>query len=188
MEMSSSRVIEAPPQAVWEALNDPDVLKDCIPGCESLTRESADVWRAVIAAKVGPVSARFSGKVALADVVPPTGYTLKFEGQGGAAGFANGEAKVSLAPATENQTQLSYVAKAQVGGKLAQIGSRLIDGVAAKMADDFFARFGARFAPQPAVPAVVATGAPTGGAHWVRYVALAAIVALLIFLAMRGFR
>ncbi len=192
MEMSSSRVIGAPPQAVWEALNDPAVLKDCIPGCEMLTRESDTEWRAVVAAKVGPVSARFSGKVALADVAPPTGYTLKFEGQGGAAGFANGEAKVTLAPAAENQTQLSYVAKAQVGGKLAQIGSRLIDGVAAKMADDFFARFAARFATVPATPVVTgaaaATRAPRGGSHWVRYVAVAAIVVLLVILATRGFR
>jgi carbon monoxide dehydrogenase subunit G len=192
MEMSSSRVIGAPPQAVWEALNNPDVLKECIPGCETLTRESADVWRAVIAAKVGPVSARFSGKVALADVAAPTGYTLKFEGQGGAAGFANGEAKVTLAPAAENQTELSYVAKAQVGGKLAQIGSRLVDGAAAKMADDFFARFAARFVTEPATSPVVegttATRAPRAGARWVRYVALAAIVLLLVILATRGFR
>jgi carbon monoxide dehydrogenase subunit G len=192
MEMSSSRIIGAPPQAVWEALNDPDVLKDCIPGCETLTRESDTDWRAVIAAKVGPVSARFSGKVELADVTPPTGYTLKFEGQGGAAGFANGEAKVTLAPAAENQTELSYVAKAQVGGKLAQIGSRLVDGVAAKMADDFFARFAARFAPEPAISpvaeAAAATRAPRGGSHWVRYVALVAIVVLLVILATRGFR
>jgi uncharacterized protein len=192
MEMSSTRVIGAPPQAVWEALNDPDVLKECIPGCESLTRESDSEWRAVVAAKVGPVSARFTGKVALADVAPPTGYTLKFEGQGGAAGFANGEAKVSLAPTNENQTQLSYKAKAQVGGKLAQIGSRLVDGVAAKMADDFFARFAARFATEAETPAVTETAAvtraPRAGAHWVRYVALVAIVVLLIVLATRGFR
>jgi len=192
MEMSSSRIIGAPPQAVWEALNDPDALKDCIPGCETLTRESDTNWRAVIAAKVGPVSARFSGKVELADVTPPTGYTLKFEGQGGAAGFANGEAKVTLAPAAENQTELSYVAKAQVGGKLAQIGSRLVDGVAAKMADDFFARFAARFAPEPGISpvaeAAAATRAPRSGSHWVRYVALAVIVAILVILATRGFR
>ena len=192
MEMSSSRVIGAPPQAVWEALNDPGVLKDCIPGCETLTRESDTEWRAVVAAKVGPVSARFSGKVALADVAPPTGYTLKFEGQGGAAGFANGEAKVTLAPAAENQTELSYVAKAQVGGKLAQIGSRLVDGVAAQMAEDFFARFAARFATVPETPVVTeaaaATRAARGGSRWVRYVALAAIVVLLVILATRGFR
>jgi carbon monoxide dehydrogenase subunit G len=190
MEMSNSRVIGAPPQAVWEALNNPDVLKECIPGCESLTRESDSEWRAVVAAKVGPVSARFTGKVALADVAPPTGYTLKFEGQGGAAGFANGEAKVSLAPTNGNQTQLSYKAKAQVGGKLAQIGSRLVDGAAAKMADDFFARFAARFATEPATSAetTAVTRAPRAGAHWVRYVALVAIVVLLIVLATRGFR
>ena len=141
MEMNATRVVNAPPEAVWSALNDPDVLKDCIPGCESFTRESDSQWRAVVATRIGPVSARFTGKVELADVAPPTGYTLKFEGQGGAAGFAKGEAKVSLAPADAGRTALSYTAKAQVGGKLAQIGSRLVDGAAAKMAEDFFAPF-----------------------------------------------
>ena len=101
-----------------------------------------------MAARVGPVSAKFSGKMRMTDSTPPTGYTLKFEGQGGAAGFANGEARVTLAPAGDNQTTLTYVAKAQVGGKLAQIGSRLIDGAAAKMADEFFEKFSAQFAPR----------------------------------------
>jgi carbon monoxide dehydrogenase subunit G len=189
MEMSSTRVVRAPPDTVWRALNDPDVLKACIPGCESLTRESDAEWRAVVASKVGPVSARFTGRIALVDVVPPTGYTLKFEGQGGAAGFANGEAKVSLAPANEGETALSYTARAQVGGKLAQIGSRLIDGAAAKMAEDFFACFAARFAPSAALAAPPAeTAAPSKSAHWVRYVALAAIGILIVIMAMRGFR
>ena len=122
---------------------------------------------------------------------PPTGYTLKFEGQGGAAGFAKGEAKVSLAPADAGRTALSYTAKAQVGGKLAQIGSRLVDGAAAKMADDFFARFAERVAPHeddvaPPVPA--ATAAPRAGPNYVRYVAIVAIVAILIYLSVRGLR
>jgi carbon monoxide dehydrogenase subunit G len=147
MEIQSSRLIPAAPAVVWQALNDPEVLKECIPGCESFTRESDSTWRAVVAAKVGPVSARFTGTIELADVTPPTSYTLKFQGQGGAAGFANGDAKVELSPAAAGQTTLSYSARAQVGGKLAQIGSRLIDGVAAKMADDFFERFAARFSP-----------------------------------------
>jgi uncharacterized protein len=145
MEMSSTRTIAAPPADVWRALNDPDVLRECIPGCESLTRESDTQWHSVVAARVGPVSARFNGTIDLADVNPPSGYTLRFKGQGGAAGFATGEAKVALSPAAGG-TSLAYTAKAQVGGKLAQIGSRLIDGAAAKLADDFFERFAARFA------------------------------------------
>jgi uncharacterized protein len=191
MEMSSTRIVNAPPETVWNALNDPDVLKDSIPGCESFTRESDSQWRAVVATKVGPVAARFSGKVQLADVIPPTSYTLKFEGQGGTAGFANGEAKVLLAPADAGRTALSYSAKAQVGGKLAQIGSRLVDGAAAKMADDFFARFAERVAPHAddvAPPMPAPAPMPRPGARYVRYIAIAAILVLLIYLSFRGFR
>jgi carbon monoxide dehydrogenase subunit G len=190
MEMSSTRVVNAPPEVVWQALNDPDVLRDSIPGCESFTRESDSDWRAVVAAKVGPVSARFTGKVQLTDVVPPTGYTLRFEGQGGAAGFANGEAKVMLAPADGNRTGLTYTAKAQIGGKLAQLGSRLVDGAAAKMADDFFARFSERVAPHAGVepPAPAAGPVPRVGSRYIRWIAVAAIAALLVYLSMRGLR
>jgi len=191
MEMSSTRVVHAAPDAVWNALNDPLVLKECIPGCESLERVSDNEWRAVVAAKVGPVSARFSGAMRIVDPTPPTGYTLKFEGQGGAAGFANGEAKVSLAASDGGDTALSYTAKANVGGKLAQIGSRLIDGAAAKMADDFFARFAERVAPpeEPtAGPAPIAVGLERQTRHWVRYIALVAMAIIIIVLAIRGFR
>ncbi len=182
MEMQSSRVIPAPPEAVWQALNDPDALKDCIPGCESLTRESDTRWNSVVAARVGPVSASFKGSIELVDVVPPSSYTLRFKGQGGAAGFANGEANVALSPAPGGQTTLAYTARAQVGGKLAQIGSRLIDGAAAKLADEFFERFAARFAP-----------APTATAHaaephlplWLLGAAIAAVVATGWMLASR---
>jgi carbon monoxide dehydrogenase subunit G len=176
MEMSSTRLIAAAPDAVWRALNDPEALKECIPGCESFTREADGLWRAVVAAKVGPVSARFTGTMELVDVVPPSSYTLRFKGQGGAAGFANGEARVALAPAPEG-TSLAYTATAQVGGKLAQIGSRLVDGVAAKLADDFFERFSARFgAPASAVEAAAPI---TPAAHfpgWLAAVAIATIV------------
>jgi carbon monoxide dehydrogenase subunit G len=192
MEMTNTRVVPAPIDAVWQALNDPAALKACIPGCESLERTGADEWEATMAARVGPVSAKFTGKMRMTDSTPPTGYTLKFEGQGGAAGFANGEAKVTLAPAAENQTSLTYVAKAQVGGKLAQIGSRLIDGAAAKLADEFFEKFSALFAPVVAADAMATTGtsAPNAraisGASWVRYAALALIVAIMAWLFARG--
>jgi uncharacterized protein len=191
MEMSSTRVVHAAPDAVWNALNDPAVLKECIPGCESLDRVSDNEWRAVVAAKVGPVSARFNGTMRIVDPAPPTGYTLKFEGQGGAAGFANGEAKVSLAASDGGDTALSYTAKANVGGKLAQIGSRLIDGAAAKMADDFFARFAERVAPPPEVaadPPAPAIGTEPARSHIVRYIALAVMAIILIVLAARGLR
>ena len=189
MEMTNSRVVPAPVAAVWQALNDPAALKACIPGCESLERTGDDEWQATVAARVGPVSAKFTGKMRMTDSVPPTGYTLKFEGQGGAAGFANGEARVTLAPAADDQTTLTYVAKAQVGGKLAQIGSRLIDGAAAKMADEFFERFSAQFAPATVSEevATAAIGASTfAGARWVRYAALALILAIMAWLYLRG--
>ena len=192
MEMSSTRIVHATPETVWNALNDPAVLKDSIPGCESFERVSDNQWRAVVAARVGPVSARFNGTVHIVDAMPPSGYTLKFEGQGGAAGFANGEAKVSLTPSNGGDTALSYTAKANVGGKLAQIGSRLIDGAAAKMADDFFARFAERVAPpeEPtAGPAPPVAHAPSPArSAYVRWIALAAIAIILIVLAWRGYR
>jgi carbon monoxide dehydrogenase subunit G len=187
MELTQSRTISARPADVWAALNDPAVLKECIPGCESLERVSDAEWRAVVATRIGPVQARFTGKVLLADAVPPTAYTLRFEGQGGAAGFANGEARVTLAPQGEAATLLTYTASARVGGKIAQLGSRLVDGAAAKLADDFFARFAARLAPPPAEIATAAPAATTavaraGGAPWVRYAALAGIIVVLVVL------
>ena len=189
MELSSTRIVHAAPIAVWNALNDPAVLNDSIPGCDSLERLSDREWPASVAAQVGPVSARFNGKMQIVDPTPPTGYTLTFEGQGGAAGFAKGEAKVSLAASEGGDTALSYTAKANVGGKLAQIGSRLIDGAAAKMADDFFSRFAERVAPPEEVTAgpapKVAAHAPAKS-HWIRYVALAAILVIIIVLALRG--
>jgi carbon monoxide dehydrogenase subunit G len=177
MEMSATRLVPAEPGEVWQALNDPEALKACIPGCESFTRETDTQWTAVVAAKVGPVSARFTGSIELADVVPPTSYTLHFKGQGGAAGFATGEARVALSPAGGGETTLAYTAKAQVGGKLAQIGSRLVDGVAAKLADDFFDRFCARFAPPPA--AVAAAGPHPPEPHFPRWLIVAAIAGLV---------
>jgi uncharacterized protein len=191
MELTSTRIVAAPPEKVWAALNDPAVLKEAVPGCETLERVADNEWRAVVAAKVGPVSARFNGKMLLADLDPPNGYTLKFEGQGGAAGFASGEAKVALAPAEGGKTALTYTAKAQVGGKLAQIGSRLIDGAAAKMADDFFARFAQRVAPAAVTTegeAAATAPARPDSSRIIRYVAIVAIAVLLAWLAFKGGR
>lgn len=140
MDMSGEYRIPAPRDTVWEALNDPEVLKASIPGCEELEKDGDNAFTAKVRAKVGPVNARFSGKVQLLDLDPPNGYRIEGEGTGGAAGFAKGGATVKLA-ADGDETLLSYEANASVGGKLAQIGSRLIDGTAKKMADDFFARF-----------------------------------------------
>ena len=140
MEMKGSRTVPSDIETTWRALNDPEVLKECIAGCESIERVSDNEYKVAMTARVGPVSARFSGRIVMSDIVPPTSYTLSFEGQGGAAGFAKGQARVALA-ANNPGTRIDYQANAQVGGKLAQIGSRLVDGAAAKVADDFFARF-----------------------------------------------
>jgi carbon monoxide dehydrogenase subunit G len=140
MDMTGERRIPAPRQTVWEALNDPEVLKVSIPGCESLERLADDQMRATAAVKVGPISARFTGKVHLTDIDPPNGYRISGEGQGGAAGFAKGGANVALADEGAD-TLLIYQVNAQVGGKLAQLGARLIDASAKQMADQFFDRF-----------------------------------------------
>ena len=140
MEMQGESRIEAPRERVWQALNDPDVLKASIAGCEELEKTSDNEFTAKVRAKVGPVSARFAGKVTLSDLDPPNGYRIQGEGTGGAAGFAKGGAAVRLEP-DGDATILRYDVQATVGGKLAQIGSRLIEGTARKMADDFFARF-----------------------------------------------
>jgi hypothetical protein len=140
MEMTGERRIPAPRQLVWERLNDPETLKSCIPGCESVEKTSDTEFTAKVVARVGPVRASFSGKVTMSDLDPPAGYTITGEGTGGVAGFAKGGAKVALEE-DGGETILRYTVQAQVGGKLAQIGSRLVDGTARKMADDFFTRF-----------------------------------------------
>lgn len=142
MDMTGDYVIKASRQAVWDALNDPDVLKQCIPGCEEIEKTSDTGFTAKVAAKVGPVKARFTGAVTLSELDPPNGYKISGEGKGGAAGFAKGGAEVKLSDAEGGATTLSYVVDAQVGGKLAQIGSRLIDSTAKKMAGEFFQTFG----------------------------------------------
>lgn len=143
MEMTGEERIPAPQAKTWAALNDPAVLKACVPGCESIEPLSENEYQVLMVARVGPVSAKFKGKLSLSDVIPPESYSIAFEGQGGVAGFGKGAAQVKLSPDGEG-TLLSYQVKANVGGKLAQIGSRLVDAAARKIAQDFFAAFNAR--------------------------------------------
>ncbi|MXY41205.1 MAG: carbon monoxide dehydrogenase subunit G [Rhodospirillaceae bacterium] len=146
MEMSGEYRIPASRETVWQALNDPDVLRACIPGCQELERTSDTGFAATVKAKVGPVSATFKGEVEIGDIDPPAGYRIQGEGKGGVAGFAKGGANVRLAE-DGGETILTYDADAKVGGKLAQIGSRLIAGTARKMADQFFGAFAEHLAP-----------------------------------------
>ena len=140
MELQGERLIPASVDDTWAALNDPEVLKACISGCESVDRTADDAYTAVVALKVGPVSARFKGNLKLTNVTPPNGYTIHFDGQGGIAGFGKGSADVALTP-EGGATRLRYDARASVGGKMAQIGSRLIDATAGKLTEDFFKAF-----------------------------------------------
>ena len=184
MELNGERTIPASIDATWTALNDPETLKACIAGCETLERVGDDGFVAVVAMKIGPVSARFKGNLKLTNVQAPTGYTINFDGQGGVAGFGRGSADVRLAAESAVSTRLSYAARAQVGGKMAQIGSRLIDATAAKITDDFFKAFeaqlqarapaGAALAPTGALPPLPREREPAGTIGWV----LAAIVVL----------
>jgi uncharacterized protein len=140
MEMSAQQLIPATQQQTWEALNDPAMLKQCVPGCEAIDLVGENQYQVLMVARVGPVSAKFKGRLTLSDIQPPNSYSISFDGQGGAAGFAKGGAHVRLTPEGE-ATRLSYDVKASVGGKLAQIGSRLVDAAAKKVADDFFRNF-----------------------------------------------
>jgi carbon monoxide dehydrogenase subunit G len=149
MDMTGERRIAAPREKVWAALNDPEVLKAAIPGCESLERVGENELKATAAVKIGPIAARFNGRVNLLDLDPPQSYRLVGEGQGGVAGFAKGGANVRLAEDGPGATVLAYTVQAQVGGKIAQLGARLIDATAKQMADAFFDRFAAQLAPAP---------------------------------------
>jgi carbon monoxide dehydrogenase subunit G len=144
MEMSGEYTIPAPQATVWAALNDPDTLRACIPGCQTLEKTSDTTMTATVVSKIGPVKATFTGAVTLSNIDAPNGYTISGEGKGGPAGFAKGGADVKLTPAEDGGTRMQYTAKAQIGGKLAQLGSRLIDSTAKKMADEFFGAFAAR--------------------------------------------
>lgn len=140
MEITGNQLIAAPRQRVWDALNDPEILKASLPGCQSVDRSAPDEFKVVMAAAIGPLRARFNGTLKMTEVQAPAFCTLVFEGQGGAVGFGKGHSSVRLTE-VDGQTELSYTAEAQVGGKLAQVGSRLIDSVARKMSDDFFNAF-----------------------------------------------
>jgi len=142
MTMSGEQQLSALREKVWAALNDTEVLKVCIPGCETLDKISDTEFQAVATNKIGPVKARFKGKVTLSELDPPNGYRISGEGDGGIAGFAKGGATVKLSD-RDGGTLLTYNVEAQIGGKLAQLGQRLINGVAKKLADDFFAKFAA---------------------------------------------
>ncbi len=147
MDMQASRQLAVTQQQAWDALNDPEVLKRCIPGCDKVEATGENQYAVGVAVKIGPVSAKFAGKITLSDIVPPQSYTITFDGQGGAAGFGKGNAQVTLTPqenlgsASGAGCELGYVVHASVGGKIAQLGQRLIDGAAKGMAEDFFKRF-----------------------------------------------
>jgi carbon monoxide dehydrogenase subunit G len=155
MEMTGAERVPASQADTWAALNDPEILKACVPGCESIERVAENEYQVLMVARIGPVSAKFKGKLALSDLNPPHSYALAFEGQGGAAGFGKGSARVRLSPEAD-VTLLDYEVTASVGGKLAQIGSRLVDAAARKVAQDFFAAFNDKVASLHAAPAAAA--------------------------------
>lgn len=189
MDMQGQRTLACTQQQAWEALNNPEILKACIPGCEKF-ETTDDGYAVTTAIKIGPVAARFSGKVQLTDVNAPHGYQLNFDAQGGVAGFGKGQSKVDLKP-VDGGCELNYTVHSTVGGKLAQLGQRLIDGAAKSLADDFFKRFDAELqrlyppADAGAAPAASATAptAPAGGVPaWAWAVGTAVVLGLIWFL------
>jgi len=203
MDMTGEERIAASRQTVWEALNDAEILRQCIPGADEVIKVSDTEFAATVTAKVGPVKAKFKGNVTLSDLDPPNGYTISGEGKAGPAGFGKGEAKVSL---TEdgNATLMTYAVTATVGGKLAQLGSRLIDGVARKMAGDFFAAFNALVStdqagadtpqaaaePAPAAPVAAPVAAPAPQSKsanpWVWIVGVVVLILLVLYFYSGG--
>lgn len=190
MQITGTQSIAAPRDQVWSALNDPAILKGCLPGCESVERVSPELFRVVVVSAIGPLRARFNGDLRLTQARPPQSCVMVFEGQGGAVGFGKGQASVELHEVGD-KTELRYSAQAQVGGKLAQIGTRLIDSVARKMSDDFFEAFRNLVVPTPNTSAGVApdsaaarSGRRYGVPVWAFYAAAAvtAMVLTAIFL------
>lgn len=202
MDMQGSRSLAVTVQQAWEALNDPAMLQACIPGCEKFELTEPATYAVTTAIKIGPVAARFSGRVRLSDIVPPQSYTLGFDAQGGVAGFGKGQAAVHLAP-TETGCELTYTVQSTVGGKIAQLGQRLIDGASRSLAEDFFRRFEEALAQRfPAAATATATGgdaqaaptaavAPAGAPGlsaraWGLIAVAAVAVAATLYLATRG--
>jgi uncharacterized protein len=163
MELTESYTLPVPQQRTWEALNDTAILRASIPGCESIVADGENAFALSMAASVGPVKARFKGRMLLTDINAPQTYTIVFEGQGGVAGFGKGNARVTLEPEGAEATRLTYTASAEVGGKLAQIGSRLVDGAARKLAGEFFKRFTALVTAETGADAPAETAAPADG-------------------------
>jgi hypothetical protein len=155
MQLTSQQTLPVARDVAWQALNDIELLRESIPGCESITATGENEYEALVVAAVGPVKAKFKGRLRLLDLDPPNAYTIQFDGQGGAAGHGKGSAKVRLEPAGPNETELHYVVNASVGGKIAQVGSRLVDMAAQKIANDFFENFTARLRERHGVPAAV---------------------------------
>lgn len=197
MDMEGSRALAVTQQQAWDALNDPEVLKLCIPGCDRIEPTGDNQYAVGVAVKIGPVQAKFNGKITLSEVNPPDSYTITFDGQGGAAGFGKGVSQVRLSPQPDGPgCVLDYKVQAQVGGKIAQLGQRLIDGVAKGMAEDFFKRFDNEMQRRyPTPEAVAATAAtvttPAGGPvarggipTWV-WVAVAFAIAVVVMLFRR---
>ncbi len=196
MELTGDKLIPASIDKTWAALNDPEVLKACVAGCETLERTGEDAFTAVVAMKVGPVSARFKGNLKMTNIAPPNGYTINFDGQGGVAGFGKGSADVALTAESPTQTRLKYNARAQVGGKMAQVGSRLIDAAAGKITDDFFKAFEAHLqatsdadaaaaAGAPLPPVAAPAPAPAGGDNKLWWLIGAVVVAAVVYFAIR---
>lgn len=207
MQMQGSRQLSTTAQQAWDALNDPEILKQCIPGCQKFELESDHVYATLAAIKIGPVSAKFSGKVELSDIQPPKSYSLKFEAQGGVAGHGKGVSHVELIE-NDNGVELRYTVESQVGGKLAQLGQRLIDGAAKSMADDFFKRFEKALAEQsvasgqavtsseetgqaqgaltPSTPQTPVVDQTKGVPRWLWLAVAAAVAAVVIALSHSG--
>ena len=183
MDMQASRQLAVTQQQAWDALNDPEVLKVCIPGCDKVQATEPGRYVVGVAVKIGPVSARFNGKITLGDMNPPSSYTLAFDGQGGAAGFGKGTAKVTLAP-NDAGCELGYTVHAQVGGKIAQLGQRLVDGAARSMSEDFFKRFDdemqRRFPPAQAAAPAMPLPVTVPGAKLPAWVWIAGVAVLLL--------
>ena len=191
MEMTGNRLLPVTQAQAWEALNTPEILKACIPGCEKFELTEPNTYAVGTAIKIGPVAARFQGRVTLSDIVAPQSYKLSFDAQGGVAGFGKGTSAVSLMP-KDGGVELNYTVNSQVGGKIAQLGQRLIDGAAKSLAEDFFRRFeeelqrrypSAAGAPAPAQAPAPATGGGLPGWAWA---AIAAAIALGLILLSRG--